>query len=162
MRAGRERAWPPQSAHTGARKREGCLMSFVLDSSVTLAWCFEDERTDATDALLERVVESGADAPSLWPLEILNGLMMAERRGRLAADDRQRLGGFLRDLPVNLDADTTSQAWLTTSALAARHRLTIYDAAYLELAQRLRLPLATLDAQLRAAAGALDIEVLGA
>ena len=88
-------------------------MSFVLDSSVTLAWCFEDEHTDATDALLERVVESGADAPLLWPLEILNGLMMAERRGRIAAGDRQR-------------------------------------------------PLATLDTQLRAAAGALDIEVLGA
>lgn len=98
-----------------------------------------------------RVVESGADAPSLWPLEILNGLMMAERRGRLAADDRQRLGGFLRDLPVKLDADTSSQAWLTTSGLAARHRLTIYDAGYLELAHRLKLPLATLDAPLRAA-----------
>ena len=153
-------------------------MSFVLDSSVTLAWCFEDEHTDATDALLERVVESGADAPLLWPLEILNGLMMAERRGRIAAEQARagvlrialqrqvealhRLAGFLRDLPVNLDADTPSQAWLTTSGLAARHRLTIYDAAYLELAQRLKLPLATLDTQLRAAAGALDIEVLGA
>ena len=94
-------------------------MSFVLDSSVTLAWCFEDEHTDATDALLERVVESGADAPLLWPLEILNGLMMAERRGRIAAGDRQRLAGFLRDLPVNLDADTPSQAWLTTSAVSS-------------------------------------------
>ena len=136
-------------------------MSFVLDSSVTLAWCFDDEHTEATDALLQRVVESGAEAPSLWPLEILNALAMAERRGRIDADKRHRLAGFLHDLPVSLDADTASQAWVATSRLAARHRLTIYDAAYLELAQRLNLPLATLDAGLRAAADALAIELLG-
>ena len=136
-------------------------MSLVLDSSVTLAWCFDDERTDATDALLERVVESGAEAPALWPLEILNALSMAERRGRIDADRRIRLAGFLHDLPVNLDADTAGQAWVATSRLAARHRLTLYDAAYLELAQRLKLPLATLDADLRAAADALSVELLG-
>ena len=136
-------------------------MSLVLDSSVTLAWCFDDERSDATDALLERVVEAGAEAPSLWPLEILNALSMAERRGRIDADRRLRLAGFLHDLPVNLDADTASHAWVATSRLAARHRLTIYDAAYLELAQRLKLPLATLDTDLRAAADALAIELLG-
>jgi predicted nucleic acid-binding protein len=136
-------------------------VSFVLDSSVTLAWCFDDERTDATDAVLERVVESGAQAPSLWPLEILNALWMAERRGRIDADRRVRPAGFLRDLPVNLDADTASQAWVATSRLAARYRLTLHDAAYLELAQRLRLPLATLDAELRTATDALAIEMLG-
>lgn len=107
------------------------------------------------------MVESGAEAPWLWPLEILNALAMAERRGRIDADKRHRLAGFLHDLPVNLDADTASQAWVATSRLAARHRLTIYDAAYLELAQRLNLPLATLDAGLRAAADALAIELLG-
>ena len=58
-------------------------MSFVLDSSVSLTWCFDDERTDATDALLERVVEAGAVAPALWPLEVLNALAMAERRSRI-------------------------------------------------------------------------------
>jgi len=136
-------------------------VSFVLDRSVTLAWCFDDERTDATDALLEQVVEAGAEAPSLWPLEILNALWMAERRGRIDADRRLRLAGLLHDLPVNLDADTASQAWVATSRLAARRRLTIYDAAYLELAQRLKLPLATLDVDLRAAAGMLGIELLG-
>lgn len=103
-------------------------MSLVLDSSVTLAWCFDDERTDATDALLEQVVEAGAEAPSLWPLEILNALWTAERRGRIDADRRLRLA--------------------------------IYDAAYVELAQRLKLPLATLDVELRAAAGMLGIELL--
>ncbi len=136
-------------------------MSLVLDSSVTLAWCFDDERTDATDAVLERVAESGAEAPSLWPLEILNALWIAERRGRIDAERRIRLAGFLRDLPVNLDADTASQAWVATARLAALYRLTLYGAAYLELAQRLKLPLATLDADLRAAADALAIELIG-
>jgi predicted nucleic acid-binding protein len=136
-------------------------VSLVLDSSVTLAWCFDDERTDATDALLEQVVDAGAEAPSLWPLEILNALAMAERRGRIEPAQRQRLTGFLHDLPVNVDVATASQAWTATSRLAARHRLTIYDAAYLELAQRLSLPLATLDTELRAAAGALGVTVLG-
>ena len=132
-------------------------MSFVLDRSVTLSWCFEDERLEATDALLKQVVESGAEAPSLWPLEILNALSMAERRRRINADRRQRLCGFLHDLPVNIDVETASRAWAATSQLAARFKLTLYDAAYLELAQRLNLPLATLDKELRVAGRALGI-----
>jgi len=136
-------------------------VSFVLDSSVALSWCFEDERTPATAALLNQVAESGATAPSLWPLEVLNGLTMAERRGRLDEERRQRLGDFLHQLPVSLDHDTASQAWTVTLRLAARFRLTLYDAAYLELAQRLSLPLATLDQELRAAAEALGVTRLG-
>ena len=132
-------------------------MSFVLDSTVTLSWCFEDERTDATDALLTQVAESGAEAPSLWPLEILNALSMAERRRRINADRRQRLCDFLHDLPVNIDVETASRAWAATSQLAARFKLTLYDAAYLELAQRLNLPLATLVKELRVAGRALGI-----
>ena len=132
-------------------------MSFVLDRSVTLSWCFEDERLEATDALLKQVVESGAEAPSLWPLEILNALSMAERRRRINADRRQRLCGFLHDLPVNIDVETASRAWAATSQLAARFKFTLYDAAYLELAQRLNLPLATLDKELRVAGRALGI-----
>jgi hypothetical protein len=68
-------------------------MSFVLASSVALAWCFEDERTDATDALLRQVAISGAAAPGLWPLEVLNGLAAGEQRGRPNADQRNSLGG---------------------------------------------------------------------
>ncbi|MBN8454960.1 type II toxin-antitoxin system VapC family toxin [Accumulibacter sp.] len=136
-------------------------MSFVLDSSVSLAWCFDDERTDAADALLERVVEAGAAAPALWPLEVLNALAMAERRSRINAERRQRLAGFLGDLPVIIDDETASQAWVATCQLAARFRLTVYDAAYLELAQRRGLPLATFDQELRAAAVALGVTLLG-
>lgn len=124
----------------------------VVDSSVTLTWCFEDEQTAASLVLLEQVVENGAMAPSLWPLEVLNALIMAERRKRVDAAQRQRLTGFLRDLPITLDDDTAAQSWTATIQLAERHRLTVYDAAYLELAQRRGLPLASLDQELRAAA----------
>ena len=136
-------------------------MTFVLDSSVALAWCFEDERTDATDDLLRQTAASGAAAPALWPLEVLNGLAMGERRGRLDAARRQALSGFLRDLPVSIDDETVAQAWATTAALAARFQLTVYDGAYLELAQRLALPLATRDRALRGAASSLGVALLG-
>lgn len=136
-------------------------MTLVLDSSVSLTWCFEDERTPATQALLERIGESGAHAPPLWPLETLNGLMMAERRGRLDGDRRREMASFLRDLPVTLDTEMTSQVWDTTQRLAERFRLTVYDAVYLELAQRKHLPLASLDKELRYAGAALGITLLG-
>ncbi|PTR08457.1 putative nucleic acid-binding protein [Nitrosospira sp. Nsp5] len=136
-------------------------MSLVLDSSVALTWCFEDERTLATLALLDQITETGATAPALWPLEVLNALTMAERRGRLDGTQRHQLAGFLRDLPVSLDQETADQAWTITMRLAERYRLTLYDAAYLELAQRLELPLATLDQELRVAGNALGITLLG-
>jgi predicted nucleic acid-binding protein len=97
----------------------------------------------------------------LWPLEALNGLLVAERRGRLDADRRRRLAGFLSALPIRLDEETASQAWTKTSHLAERFRLSSYDAAYLELAQRRHLPLASLDQDLRNAAAALGLTVLG-
>jgi predicted nucleic acid-binding protein len=136
-------------------------VSFVLDNSVALTWCFEDERTPATTALLEQVGESGALAPMLWPLEALNGLLVAGRCGRPDASLRQRLAGFLRALPITIDDETASHAWTTTVRLAERFNLSSYDAAYLELAQRHRLPLASLDRDLRAAASVLGLAVLG-
>jgi predicted nucleic acid-binding protein len=136
-------------------------VTFVVDSSVALTWCFEEERTPATAALLDRVTDSGAWAPSLWPLEILNALLMAERRKRVDRGRRYTLSDMLQSLPITLDLQTNEQAWITTNRLAELHRLTLYDAAYLELAQRLELPLATLDADLRVAAGALGVPLLG-
>lgn len=136
-------------------------MSFVVDNSVALAWCFEDEHTLPVMELLDRVAESGAYAPSLWPLEAMNGLLMAERKKRLDARRRHRLAGFLRALPVTLDTETPDQAWTATLKLAERHRLSVYDAAYLELAQRRKLPLATLDRDLVKACRALGLAVLG-
>jgi len=136
-------------------------VSFVVDSSVALSWCFEDERTPSTKALLERVGESGAIAPQLWPAEVLNGLMMAERRQRIDVSQRRQLADFLRDLPIALDPETAIQLWGTTQGLAERFRLTVYDAIYLELAQRRHLALASLDKELRNAATALGVPVLG-
>jgi len=135
-------------------------VSFVVDNSVALAWCFEDEHIQPIMDLLDRVAETGAIAPSLWPLEALNGLPMAERRRRLDTKQRQRLAGFLRGLPVTLDAETADQAWTVTARLAERYRLTLYDAAYLELAQRRKLPLATLDQDLIRAEKALGMTLL--
>ena len=136
-------------------------MSLVVDNSIALTWCFEDERTPATVALLEKVARAGAVAPWLWPLEALNALLMAERRGRLDAERRHRLMAFLYDLPITLDPDGLGRVWTATVGLAEQHRLTVYDAVYLELAQRRNLPLTTLDADLRAAASALGIRLLG-
>jgi predicted nucleic acid-binding protein len=136
-------------------------VSFVLDSSVALTWCFEDERTLATESLLNRVVESGAVVPVLWPLEVLNALAMAERRKRVDRDTRHRLAGLLRDLPIRVDLDSAVVAWTDTAALAERYRLTLYDASYLELARRLNLPLGTLDEALRKAADAIRVPLLG-
>ena len=135
-------------------------MSFVVDASVALAWVFEDEVSDSTEALLDQIGEPGASAPSLWPLEVLNALTVAERRKRIGADDRVRLAALLRDLPIELDADAAMKSWTSTLELAARTRITIYDAAYLELAQRVTLPPATLDRELRRAAEACSVAVL--
>jgi predicted nucleic acid-binding protein len=136
-------------------------VSFVLDYSVALTWCFEDERTPGTTALLEQVAQSGALAPGLWPLEAMNGLLVAERRGRLDTSRRHRMADFLRALPISLDHETADQAWTTTMGLAERFALSVYDAAYLELAQRHRPPLASLDQDVRSAAIALGLAVLG-
>ncbi len=135
-------------------------MSFVLDNSVALAWCFEDEQTPALMALLDRVAAQGAVAPLLWPLEAQNGLLMAERRRRLDAAKRTELAELLRGLPISLDGETAGQAWTATIELADRFGLSVYDATYLEVAQRRRLPLASTDRALRAAAAAAGVALL--
>ncbi len=135
-------------------------MSFVVDTSITLAWCFEDEQTGAIMGLLDRMTDTGAVAPQLWPLEALNGLLTAERRGRVSGAVRQRLAGFLQELPIGIDDETASRTWGATAQLAEQHRLTAYDATYLELALRVGLPLATSDKPLIAAARNAGVEVL--
>ena len=135
-------------------------MSFVLDCSVTMAWCFEDERTAATDALLARVVDTGAIAPFLWPLEVTNVLLNAARRKRIPADAVNQVAQRIAALPIAIDKDGAELVWGNTLQLAERYALTSYDACYLELAQRKALPLATLDAALRRAATAAGVTLL--
>ena len=134
-------------------------MTFVVDSSVALSWCFEDERSPTSLAALERIASTGAVAPSLWVLEVLNGLAMAQRRGRIDSAQRQTLAGFLRELPIDLDDATAAQAWTATARVAERFGLSVYDASYLELAQRRELPLATLDRELLRAAPSAGVRL---
>ena len=136
-------------------------MSLVIDSSVTLSWFFEDERSALADEVLRQVVESGAIVPSLWRLEVANGLQMAVRRKRIDAKFRDASIADLRALPITVDPDTDRHAWGSTLILAESRQLTLYDAAYLELAQRAGLPLASLDKQLRAASTAIGVALSG-
>ncbi len=136
-------------------------MSLVLDSSATLAWFYTDETTPAIRQVFELLAKSDAWVPSLWRLEIANILEMGIRRGRHDVAFRQATLDDLSLLPISLDPETDLRAWDATLQLAHLHRLTLYDAAYLELAQRRALPLATLDRDLRTAARAENVVLLG-
>jgi predicted nucleic acid-binding protein len=136
-------------------------VSVVLDASLTLTWYFDDETTPATEAVLDRVSEAGAVVPGLWRLEVANAFQSALRRKRISPEYRNESLTELAQLPITVDADTDTYAWTTTLRLAERFGLTIYDATYLELAQRRSLPLATLDKALREAAAVLDVTLLG-
>jgi predicted nucleic acid-binding protein len=127
-------------------------MSIVIDASVALAWSFGDERTEKIVAVLDRVSETGAMVPALWRLEVANSLRSALRRGRITGQLRDETISDLLVLGIECDTDTNMYAWDETLRLADRHDLTPYDACYLELAQRMRLPLATLDHALHTAA----------
>lgn len=136
-------------------------MSLVLDSSVTLAWIYSDEVTPAIREVEARVVQSGAWVPSIWRLEIANVLEMSVRKARIHAAFRNSTLADLDLLPISIDAETDRQAWGPTLRLAERHHLSMYDAAYMELAKRRGLPLATLDKELRAAAAKEKIVLFG-
>jgi predicted nucleic acid-binding protein len=136
-------------------------MSLVLDSSAALAWVYSEETTAAIREVLERVLAEGAWVPTLWRLEVANILEMGVRRGRTDEAFRDATLADLALLPIQTDGETDRQAWSATLQLAARHRLTLYDAAYLEAAIRRGLPLATLDAELRRAAKAEGLALLG-
>ena len=135
-------------------------MSFVLDGSLVLAWCLPDERTDATQALRVMAGAEGAEVPAIWQHEVANGFLMAIRRGRLLVATATGLLRELRDMDIVVDVLGGSLVWSATFQLAQEHRLTAYDASYLELALRRRLPLATLDQALARAAQAEGITTL--
>src|SRR5271165_4463491 len=136
-------------------------MSLVLDGSATLAWIYGDETTERIRRLFDAVADDGAVVPALWRLEVANSLTVAVRRRRIDADFRRAALADLALLDITTDPYTDSFAWGETLTLADRFRLTLYDAAYLELAQRRTLPLATLDNELCDAAAALGVRVLG-
>lgn len=137
------------------------MAAFVLDSSVALAWYLPRQQTQRTDALMHRLAEEGAATTALWPIEVANVLLLYERRGQLSSTDRLRAVKFYTTAPVTIDGQTGAKASGKSYDLALAHKLTVYDAGYLELALRLGLPLATLDTALVKAAAATGVPVLG-
>lgn len=125
---------------------------FVLDASVAVSWFFEDEAGEYTSSVLESLTDREATVPSLWPLEVANVLLMAERRKRCSEAEAVRFIELLESLPITIDDSTARRALNRTYQLAREYGLTAYDSAYLELAMRLGLPLATMDRQLANAA----------
>ncbi len=136
------------------------MSGFVLDCSVAMSWCFEDEAAEATDALLERARDEEAAVPSLWHLEVGNVLLQAERRGRVSSADVTTRLELLGELPIATDGETSLRALREILTLARAEVLTTYDAAYLELAMRRGLPLATKDHALREAAQRIGVKLL--
>jgi predicted nucleic acid-binding protein len=133
----------------------------VLDSSATLAWIYGDETTEAIRRVFDAIADNGALVPALWRLEVANSLTIAVRKRRIGPDFRRAALADLALLDITTDQQTDSYAWTDTVNLADHFNLTVYDAAYLELARRRMLPLATLDQELQTAATAIGVTVLG-
>jgi predicted nucleic acid-binding protein len=134
--------------------------SFVLDASLVLAWCFSDEQDPLATHVLLLLKETYALAPALLPFEIVSGLVVAARRSRITADDQQQFLDMLYKLPIAIEQRPFSWLCQQILPLAIRYGLTPYDAAYLELAHRENLPLATLDNDLRNAAAIMGIPLV--
>ena len=135
-------------------------MAFVLDCSVTMAWIFQDEATEATDRLRDALLDTRAFVPALWPIETANALLAATRRGRVAQDEWPGIRAHLDALPIEVDPVSASRTWSATLDLADAHALSVYDAMYLELAVRMQMPLATLDRALLGAARSAGVDGL--
>ncbi len=132
----------------------------VLDSSVALTWCFADEASPATDALLDDITANGALVPGLWFLELGNVLLAAERRRRITAADAAARLDLISTLPIYIDQQSIGRAWTEILHLARAQKLTTYDATYLDLALRRHLPLATKDRALAEAARRVEVAVM--
>jgi predicted nucleic acid-binding protein len=130
---------------------------FVLDCSVTMAWCFDDEATPYTESVQEQLAEMRAVVPTIWPLEVANATLVGERRKRLDGARSTRFLAFLDALPIVVDDKTSDRAFRDITHLARAHGLSAYDAAYLELAIRRNLPMACLDGKLKTAAAAAGV-----
>jgi predicted nucleic acid-binding protein len=135
---------------------------FVLDASTVLTWCFPDEKAQKAEEVSERIASGErAVVPAFWRHEVLNALLVGERRNRLSLDLTQAFIVDLNRLPVDIDDGATQEiVFNTTQALCRKHGLTAYDAAYLEIAKRGAYPLATVDEDLRRAADTEGVQVL--
>ena len=135
-------------------------MSFVLDTSVTMAWLFEDEATRNTESLLDRLKTEEAFVPTLWAYEVGNVLLMAERRKRITEAQGRRFAQLLESLPIRIFDSHLISLWSSAVDVARAHGLSVYDGTYLDLAMREGIPLATRDKALRKAARKLGVGIL--
>ena len=133
-------------------------MPIVIDCSVLLAWSLSEEEEEAATEAIRRTVETGAVAPQIWWYELRNALLMNERRGRVAPQQMANILADITALGIEVDGAHDETAIF---ALARRHSLTVYDAAYLEVAFRRDLPLATFDRRLARAAEAEGVALIG-
>jgi predicted nucleic acid-binding protein len=135
---------------------------FVLDATITMAWCFTDEATPFTETLLSRLADLSDRAlvPALWLYEVVNVVEVAVRKGRITDEQASAFLESLADLPLEIENPTRPLVFAVVRALARRYHLTGYDAAYLELAIRHNLPLAALDKALVQAANAAGVELV--
>ncbi len=132
---------------------------FVVDASIVLAWCLDDESSELADSAIERLLAEGGVAPAHWPLEVANGLRAAERRGRIDEPALRRLRPRLTQLPVDIAPVELSTAFGVIES-SRTHELSVYDAAYLDLADFRALGLATVDAQLAEACRIAGISLI--
>jgi predicted nucleic acid-binding protein len=136
--------------------------TFVADASVAIAWVHPAQATAHTGAMLDAIAEGATlEVPALWPLEVANALTVLARRRKLTDDERQAGLGWLRGLPLRIDHEMALLAFSRLSELAVAHQLSVYDAAYLELAQRRRLVLGCKDGPLRTAAKRAGVSLWG-
>lgn len=135
-------------------------MPFVLDASVALAWFFQDETTAFSESVLERLNDDRAVTPAIWPLEVANVISLAERRGRTTTAKSREFTRVLTSLPIDVAPIVLDDALGRVLDLARAHQITSYDAAYLVLAIREGLPIATLDSRIRAVAETVGVAVV--
>ena len=133
---------------------------FVIDCSVTMAWLFEDEKTPFSEKIFDLLETEKAISPSLWPIEIVNVLLQGEKRRRITPSQSAHFLNTLNQLPIQVIENSSTTHFESWLYLARENNLTSYDAAYLDLASRMGLPLATLDMALIKAAKSLGVELL--
>ena len=133
---------------------------FVIDTSVVMSWCFKDETNRYADGILDFLEEATALAPSIWPLEVGNVLLVAERKKRLSEADSMRFVTLLSELPIIVEQEPPERMMHEILMIAREHKLSSYDASYLDLAMRKGLSIATIDKNLVAAAKRSQVPIV--
>ena len=132
---------------------------FVIDNSVVMAWCFDDEANAYTDGIQEMLVGHKALVPAIWPLEVANVLLVAERKKRISKANSGHFIALLSQLPIEVEPTESDRVFHETLALARQYLLSSYDASYLELAIRKGLPIASQDKAIIRAAKSIQLEI---